>query len=69
MVELGFKTKSTQFNSARHGQVSENQRKGAILKTVSAKKKFSCINFKDLLGFIQRFMNWAVSSLADIKEL
>lgn len=68
MVELGFKTKSTQLNSARHGQVSENQRKGAILKTVSAKKKFSCINFKDL-GFIQRFLNWAVSSLADIKEL
>ena len=45
MVELGFKTKSTQLNSARHGQVSENQRKGAILKTVSAKKKIQLHKF------------------------
>lgn len=28
-------------------------------------KKFNWINFKDLIGFVQQFMNWAGFNLAD----
>ena len=33
------------------------------------KTKFSGVNFKDLIGFIQQFMNRGAYNLADRKEL
>ena len=32
-------------------------------------KKIKWVNFKDLIGFIQWFMNWAAPGLVDRKEL
>ena len=35
----------------------------------SIKKKFDQVNFKDLIDFIEQFMNWAAIHLAKRKEL
>jgi len=35
----------------------------------SVKKKIQLSKFEDLTGFIQLFMNWAASHLANEKEL
>ena len=37
-----------------------------VLLHVVKKKKINCVNFKDLISFIQWFANWAPSNLADI---
>lgn len=38
-------------------------------KLLLKKPKFNRVNFKDVIDFIQPFMNWAASHLAAGKEL